>query len=196
VTALDSPTLVLNKHWTAITTAPVRQALVLVFRAAARVICPESYEIYDLERWLERSLERAGDLPSSDQIKTTSAPVERPEVILLSGYGGIPRTEVAFSRRNLYRRDGHRCQYCKRREPTGKLSIDHVIPRSRGGPTSWENCVLACVRCNTKKGNRTPKESGLTLLKPPRRPAWTPLQEALPQARPESWAKFLGKAAG
>jgi 5-methylcytosine-specific restriction endonuclease McrA len=197
VTTLDTPTLVLNKHWAAITTTPVRQALILVFRAAARVICPESYEIYDLEGWLSRSAKTAPTLARSRVIRSPGCSFEVPEVILLSVYGGIPRMEVAFSRRNLYRRDGLRCQYCNSDHSTSDLSIDHVMPRSRGGKTSWENCVLACVRCNTKKANRTPKESGLPLRRKPRRPSWSPLTEIVPQARPPSWARFLrSQAAG
>ena len=87
-------------------------------------------------------------------------PVEIPEVILLSTYGKVPRIEVSFSRKNLYRRDGHACQYCGTHRPSSELSIDHVLPRSRGGRTTWENCVLACVRCNSKKADRTPREVG------------------------------------
>ena len=112
-------------------------------------------------------------------------------MILLCAFGGLPRMEVAFSRKNLFRRDGYRCQYCDARRPTHELSIDHVIPRSRGGQTSWENCVLACIRCNTKKGDRTPRESGLRLRRAPARPAWSPLHETAPQARPASWRAFL-----
>lgn len=193
--ALDAPTLVLNKNWHAITTTTVREALLLLCRAAARAVCPASYEIFDLEAWLDRSARRVAELPRERWVATPSCAIEAPEVILLSAFGGVPRREVAFSRRNLYRRDGFVCQYCKRLLPPSRLSIDHVIPRSRGGSTSWENCVLACVRCNAKKGNRTPQESGLRLSRPPRRPSWSPLSETLPQRRPESWNRFLGKAA-
>ena len=117
--------------------------------------------------------------------------LERPEVILLSSYGGVPRTEVAFSRRNLYRRDGFCCQYCNRSYAPSKLSIDHVLPRSRGGRTTWENCVLACVRCNRKKGSRLPHEVGMHLLHKPVRPNWTPMLE-LPLGRVrQSWERFV-----
>jgi 5-methylcytosine-specific restriction endonuclease McrA len=194
---LETPTLVLNKHWTAVATTTVRQAIVLLCREAARVICPETYEIFDLDSWLSRSVQTCPSLVRARVVRSPGCALEVPEVILLSAYGGLPRMEVAFSRRNLYRRDGLRCQYCAARHATSELSIDHVMPRSRGGETSWENCVLACLRCNTRKANRTPKESGLTLIRAPLRPAWSPLMETVPQARPPSWARFLrGQAAG
>lgn len=194
MSALDLPILVLNKNWTAVCTTTARSTFRLLCRDGARVVCPLSYEVYDLPAWLERSVQRRHDLPKEKVIKTPNCAVECPEVILLSVYGGQPRTEVAFSRRNLYRRDGLCCQYCHSRHTPSQLSIDHVLPRSRGGKTSWENCVLACLRCNTKKANRTPRESGLKLLRPPRRPAWSPLLETLPNLRPESWSKFIRDA--
>jgi len=188
---VEGRTLVLNSNWTAITTTPVRQALVLLCREAAAAICPTSYEVFDLEGWLVRSIERAGALARSRVVKTTAFPVEKPEVILLRRYGGSPRRDVAFSRRNLYRRDGFACQYCGRRRPPDELSIDHVVPRSRGGATNWENCVLACVRCNSKKADKTPRERGLRLRRPPKKPTWSALTEALPAERPESWTSFI-----
>jgi 5-methylcytosine-specific restriction endonuclease McrA len=182
--------LVLNRNWTAITTATVRQAMVLLFRDKAQAICPETYAVYALESWVERSQERVEE-GVGRFLRTPTLPVEAPEVILLCAYGGIPRVEISFSRRNLYRRDGYACQYCGRNRPASELSIDHVLPRSRGGRTTWENCVLACVRCNSKKADRTPREVGFRLLKAPKKPTWSPLIESLPQAQPESWSRFL-----
>ena len=105
----------------------------------------------------------------------------------------MPRLQVAFSRRNLYRRDDHRCQYCGRRGKSGDLSIDHVLPRSRGGMSSWENCVLACVACNHRKADRLPEEIGWQLLKKPIEPTWAPTFEA-PVGRVRiSWEKFISE---
>ena len=182
--------LVLNRNWTAITTATVKQSMILLCRGKASAICTETYAVYALAGWIERSLERV-ETGEAQFLRTPSLPVEIPEVILLSTYGKVPRIEVSFSRKNLYRRDGHACQYCGRHRPSSELSIDHVIPRSRGGRTTWENCVLACVRCNSKKADRTPREVGFSLERPPRRPTWSPLVASLPQTQPESWSKFL-----
>jgi 5-methylcytosine-specific restriction endonuclease McrA len=103
----------------------------------------------------------------------------------------MPRRTVPFSRRNLYRRDGFRCQYCGRKRNTADLSIDHVVPRSRGGRTTWENCVLSCIPCNVRKGNRPAVEAGMALVKAPLRPAWTPYLLVSTAHRRASWAQFV-----
>ena len=95
------------------------------------------------------------------------ADVPFPTVIRLRYYVRVPYKEIPLTRRNLLERDRNTCQYCSSRD---KLTLDHVIPRSRGGKDTWENLVSACVRCNVKKGNRTPKEAEMTLLTKPRRP--------------------------
>jgi 5-methylcytosine-specific restriction endonuclease McrA len=185
--------LVLNRNWTPVSTTTVRRALVLLCRSTAQAICPTTYEVFDLDAWIARSLERQVQLERDRVLRTPSFDVEKPEVILLRAYAGIPRREVSFSRRNLYRRDGYSCQYCGRRRPPDELSIDHVLPRSRGGKTTWDNCVLACVRCNTKKANKTLRESGFTLSRAPAKPTWSPLLDQVPHAHPVSWRKFLDR---
>lgn len=94
--------------------------------------------------------------------------VPLPTVIRLRYYVRVPYKEIPLTRKNLLHRDSHACQYCG--YSGDELTLDHVIPRSRGGPETWENIVTACVRCNVKKGNRTPKEAGLLLQTPPRKP--------------------------
>ena len=91
-----------------------------------------------------------------------------PTVIRLRQYVRVPYKEIPLTRRNLLHRDSHTCQYCGY---SGEgLTLDHVNPRSRGGGDSWENMVTACVRCNVRKGNRTPKEASMPLRNPPRKP--------------------------
>ena len=85
------------------------------------------------------------------------------------------RRGVKFSRINVATRDGFRCQYCGKRFPLGELTYDHVVPRSRGGKTRWENIVMACYACNGRKGHRTPEQAGMKLQKLPVKPAWLPL---------------------
>ena len=91
-----------------------------------------------------------------------------PTVIRLRYYVRVPYKEIPLTRRNVLERDTNTCQYCKAKGD--QLTIDHVIPRSRGGGDTWENLVAACVRCNVRKGNRTPKEAEMTLQTKPRRP--------------------------
>ncbi|MDE3058435.1 MAG: HNH endonuclease [Bacteroidota bacterium] len=91
-----------------------------------------------------------------------------PSVVRLSLYIRVPYKKIILSRKNILRRDGHRCQYCGRGDLP--LTIDHVTPRSRGGEETWENLVCACVQCNNKKGDRTPEEALMQLIRKPIRP--------------------------
>jgi len=102
-------------------------------------------------------------------LRTPSRAVPVPSVIRLARYVRRPlRQKVAFNRRNLFRRDDHRCQYCGKRG--SDLTLDHVIPRSKGGPTSWENVVACCRACNARKRDRTPEQANMTLDRPPKAP--------------------------
>src|SRR5262249_25628141 len=116
-----------------------------------------------------------------------------PEVITLTEYDKIPANAVTFSRRNIYKRDHHTCQFCGKQPGSEELTIDHVLPRSRGGTSTWENCVLACLDCNKRKADRTPQEAHMPLRKNPVRPVWRPLYSQH-NVRIESWSKFLSEA--
>lgn len=105
-------------------------------------------------------------------VRSVSASVRVPSIVRLIRYVRFRRNEAKFSRRNVYARDHYRCQYCRKRYPAEELTCDHVIPRSRGGGTTWTNIVTCCVSCNRKKGGRTPEEAGLTLMSRPERPSW------------------------
>lgn len=184
---LTARVLVLNRNWVPVATTSVRGAFGLLCRGVAFVVCTETYECHDLPRWLGRP---ASGGPS---VGTPRGSVLAPEVIVLSWGGGRPRADVSFTRRNLFRRDGYRCQYCGENVRNREKSIDHVVPRSRGGQTSWENCVLSCLPCNYAKGDRTPREAGLSLVARPARPSWTPLAETDLQEVPPGWKGFLGR---
>ena len=99
-------------------------------------------------------------------------------MLALARYDRLPTQAVAFSRRNIFKRDRFTCQFCGRQPGSEELTIDHVVPRSRGGTSTWENCVLACVPCNARKANRTPEQAGMKLRRAPVRPAWKPLYDA------------------
>ncbi len=183
---LSQPALVLNESWMAIHTVSVRRALRLVCTGAAKAVLPDSFETHSFETWAELAVH-----PDEPCIRTVKLRVKVPEVILLTRYDGLPNPAAVFSRRNLFRRDHNTCQYCGRRPGTSELSIDHVLPRSRGGRSSWENCVLACMGCNRKKRDRTPSEAGLKLAKKPEKPKWSPLLE-IPVGRTRtSWERFI-----
>lgn len=183
---LTDPTLVLNRSWVAITTTTVQSALTLVYRGAARVILPETYQTYDFQTWADLSPPADGRV-----IRTVHKSIPAPEVILLTRHDRMPSRQVPFSRRNLYRRDANTCQYCGRRCSTRDLSIDHVVPKSRGGKTAWDNCVLACIPCNVRKGNRPLDRAGMQLLKQPVRPFWSPCLTVKLGRRLASWERFV-----
>jgi 5-methylcytosine-specific restriction endonuclease McrA len=114
-----------------------------------------------------------------------------PSVIRLRQFVRVPFKALPLTRRNVFQRDGHSCQYCGYQGD--QLSIDHVIPRSRGGGDSWENVTTACLRCNVRKGNRTPREASMPLARVPRRPVSTLYFEATRQIRSgrREWAKYV-----
>jgi 5-methylcytosine-specific restriction endonuclease McrA len=118
-----------------------------------------------------------------------------PRVVVLVAYEHLPKARVRFSRFNIYARDDSTCQYCGRRFPRSDLNLDHVVPRSRGGSTNWENVVCSCVPCNLRKGGRTPEEAGMRLLRHPARPRWTPVfRNAARRAFYREWMPFLSMA--
>ncbi|MGH7163101.1 MAG: HNH endonuclease, partial [Planctomycetota bacterium] len=183
---LNEPTLVLNRSWMAITTTTVRHALSLVYQRAARVICPNTYETHDFDSW--SALAVARDEPC---VRTVSIHIRVPEVIVLALYDGLPHRTVAFSRRNLYRRDHFTCQYCGARPGSEELTIDHILPRSRGGRTTWSNCVLACVECNKRKANRPLTHAAMMLRRLPSEPKWSWDVEIAVGKRRASWDTFI-----
>jgi 5-methylcytosine-specific restriction endonuclease McrA len=101
------------------------------------------------------------------ELSTTRTSYQYPSVIRLRNYIRIPYTKVVLSRRNIMRRDKFSCQYCAKKSD---LTIDHVLPKSRGGKDQWENLVTACEKCNVKKGNKTPQEAQMPLMRKPFRP--------------------------
>lgn len=185
--ALDLPTLVLNRQWTPVHVTSVRHALALLFTDRAHVVCPIYYEVSDFSAWRSRAIK-----DGHPRVRGISFDIEAPEVIVLRGYDRLPPLGVVFNRRNLYRRDENACQYCGARLAPERLTIDHVLPVSRGGRTEWENCVLACHRCNGRKANHTPPEARMKLLRTPVRPEWSPRYAIYARDnRPKSWDRFL-----
>lgn len=184
---LERHILVLNRAWVPIHVTTVRRALCMVYQTAARVVATDTLQTHDFANWV---LQAASGPPNQGWIRTASFTIPAPEVVQLLRYDRVPAHDAPFTRRNLYQRDDYTCQYCGHRAGGEKLSIDHVMPRSKGGRTCWENCVLACVRCNTSKADRTLKESGLRLLRQPRRPRWSPYLSLSGPERLPSWQRF------
>jgi len=195
---LDCNVLVLNKHYMAIRIVGAKRAFSLLFRELAEVVSLEEgrYSNYDFQSWCEVSQFRRQFEPDGhDWVSTVNFYIAVPRIIRLLLYDRLPRTDVKFNRRNIFARDKSRCQYCGRRQPTSELSLDHVIPRSMGGKSMWENVVCSCAECNIKKGGRTPKEARMTLIQKPIKPKHNPLVHVhLGHERYHSWKQFLDHA--
>jgi len=188
---LDGGVLVLNRSWVAIHVAPVRRALSMLYQGAARAVHPSDYSLYDFEDWCELSQSRQ----DGQFVHTPNLSIRVPEVVILIVFNGFVRHEVRFSRRNIFERDKNTCQYCGKRCAKCDLTLDHVTPRSRGGRDSWDNLVLACVRCNIKKGDQTPAEAHMPLLRNPGKPAWLPkLGSRIPKSQIMNWHRFIDAA--
>ncbi len=185
--------LVLNRLWQAVNIVGVKRAFGLLFQDHARVIHSEeeNYHVFDSEEWVEFSMSRTSDNGSSC-MRTVRFRVLVPKVLLLSHYDRLPVKEIKFTRRSIFQRDHFVCQYCGRRFADYQLNLDHVIPRDRGGQTSWENVVSSCLRCNARKANRLPHEAGMRLRRKPRRPQWRPfVSVAAGDGVEESWRHFI-----
>jgi 5-methylcytosine-specific restriction endonuclease McrA len=184
---LDSSVLVLNRVYQPMHVTSVRRAVSLLYQGVARAL-DEEFRLFDFESW-----SAIAAAVNEEAIHTPSRAIRVPRVIVLVAHTHLPRQRVRFSRLNVYARDGSTCQYCGRRLPRSELNLDHVVPRSRGGSTQWENVVCSCVACNLRKGGRTPEEAGMHLLRLPARPRWTAVfRQAARRAIYREWRPFLG----
>jgi 5-methylcytosine-specific restriction endonuclease McrA len=190
--------LVLNRSFVAVHITNVRRALTLLFRDLAEVVHIEEgqYAAYSFGSWRELSAMRAAFRgPDEDWVRGVGFDLQAPRVIRLVACDRSPRQGLRFNRRNVFARDGNLCQYCGRHFATSELSLDHVVPRSRGGITSWENIVCACVACNVRKGGRTPQEARMALVRQPVKPKRSPLLTIkLGNPKYASWKSFVESA--
>lgn len=143
---LTGKVLVLNGNYEPLAICSVEKAIVLMYLSKAELVSSLKHK----------------------EVRSTSVSLPFPSVIRLSCYIRVPFKKVILSRKNILRRDGHRCQYCGATSIT--LTVDHIMPKSRGGEDSWENLVSACLRCNNRKGSQTPEEAQMPLMKRPIRP--------------------------
>ncbi len=195
---LNEKVLVLNRFYTAIRVINARRAFTMLCKQAAEIISVEDgqYITYDLESWTEiADLQQQFEPDAHAWVRTPQLRIAVPKIIRLFAYDRLPRQEVKLNRRNLYARDGSHCQYCGKTFPTRELTIDHVIPRVLGGNHSWSNLVCACVRCNARKGGRTPAQAHMRLIRKPVKPRRNPaITLRLGEARYRSWKAFLNEA--
>jgi len=196
--ALDVSVLVLNRLFMAVRVVRARHAFRLLWKEIAEVVSVEdkTYATYDFWSWAEVSQARRQFHPEShDWVRTVRFELAVPRVIRLLTYDRLPKTRVRLNRRNLFARDENRCQYCGRKVRSTDLSIDHVLPRSRGGRTVWTNVVCACMTCNVRKGGRTPREAGMQMVREPKQPRFSPVISLhAGNEKYRSWKQFLDTA--
>lgn len=163
--------LVLNKCWNAIGSVSMERAIVMLFSPCrdqngvilrdakgeeipkAKIIDPtRDFQDFTWQKWSELKVSHGEDF-----IRSSNLVFRVPEIIVLSKYDKMPQHKIHFSRRMVYKRDNHKCQYCGATPGTEELTIDHIMPRSAGGKTTWDNCVLACIDCNSSKADRVPE---------------------------------------
>ena len=195
---LSCNVLVLNKHYMAVRIIGAKRAFSLLCREIAEVISFEdnNYNNYDFSSWCEISkLKQSFEPENHDWVSTVNLQIAVPRIIRLFFYDRLPKNKVKFNRRNIFARDKNQCQYCGKKFTTKELSLDHVLPRSQGGPSSWKNIVCACLKCNIKKGGRTPERAGMKLITKPVEPKNNPLVHLhLGHRRYSSWKQFLDNA--
>lgn len=191
---LNQQVLVLNRLWQAVNICTVRRALTLLFEGRAQVVFGAndgSFDTFNFNQWKDFSEQS----DSEEWVTSISFKIMVPRVIVLLLFDRFPKKEVKFTRHNIFERDKNTCQYCGQAFERKDLNLDHVIPRDRGGPTTWENIVCSCIRCNTHKGNRTPLEAGMFLIRKPKRPKWRPfVQINLGVQKHDSWKHFIDLA--
>lgn len=185
MSVLAEPVLELNNGWNPLKTTTVRNAFSKIFKGTARIVNPDDCTLHDFESWLMLPY-----VEGHPYMETYAAKIRLPEIIVLNSDGRFGRRDkIAFSRRNLLKRDNHSCQYCGLGFPKNELTVDHVFPKSRGGSSGWLNMVAACFPCNSKKKDLTLAESGMKLLSKPYEPKWSPLFKA--NSFKPSWKQFL-----
>lgn len=183
---LQAPVLILNRNYAPVRVTSARQAFEMLYQGRAQALT-EGYEPRDFEEWC-----LLGARPEDERIGTTAGWLRVPRLMLLSSYDRVPQAPVRLSRRNVFLRDGYRCQYCLERPASRELNLDHVIPRSRGGRSTWDNLVTSCRPCNLRKGRSLPSECGMEPATAPRRPRWSAaVQLEIAPRRFAEWEPFL-----
>lgn len=163
---MNGHVLVLNQDYSALTVCSVERAVVLMHLQKVHLV-----EAAD-ERY----------------VRSPSMKLPWPSIVRLKEYANVPYKRVMLSRKNVLKRDQNTCQYCGEE---GNLTIDHVVPKSRGGRDTWENLVAACVACNNRKGDQTPDEAGMELARQPFRPSYVMFLRDFAGEIHDTWKPYL-----
>ena len=183
---LSSSVLVLNKSFLPVHVTSLKRGLILLYQGVARAV-DENYRTFSFDSWQSLSI-----IEESKSIGLVDRMIRAPRVIILANYDKLPKRYIKFSRANIFLRDKNKCQYCGKEFKKNDLNLDHVIPRTYGGVSSWENVVCSCIKCNRIKGGRTPEEAGMNLIRKPKKPEWSPYYHiSLTNILYKEWMPFL-----
>jgi len=163
---LDSRVLLLNQNYEPMSICSAKRAIILLYLEKAEII-EHNHEM----------------------VHSVSTAIPLPSIVRLCRMIHVPRKRILLNRKNIIKRDRHQCQYCATFD--GSVTVDHILPKDRGGQDSWENLVCACMKCNSKKGNQTPKEAGIVLLKKPRKPGYLFFIQTIVGIPDDRWKPYL-----
>jgi 5-methylcytosine-specific restriction endonuclease McrA len=192
---LDTRVLKLNSLYMPFDTMSVRDALCDLFSGVVEAIYVNDagqYESHDFTSWSQLTEYRVSH--EAEWIHTPRLTFPVPRIVRCMDYDDIPVYEPRLTRAGIMERDHNTCQYCNRKFSTKELNIDHVMPRCRGGKNTWTNLVCSCIACNVKKGDKTPSEAGMVLLKKPIKPI-RKMKFTLPRNTKtySGWDKFVSE---
>ncbi len=165
VESLNASVLVLNASYEYLNVTTLRRAIKLLYKKKAEIV----------------------EAVAGETVSSVNEEHKFPSVIRMRYYIRRPFKDVPLTRKNILERDGHLCQYCGKTGDT----VDHILPKSRGGGDSWTNCVCACSPCNRKKNNHTPKEAGMDLRVTPRKPSAIPWLRSRKITSRRDWGRYL-----
>ncbi|MBD3217414.1 MAG: HNH endonuclease [candidate division Zixibacteria bacterium] len=164
---LNRNVLILNQNYEPLTVCSVKRAVVMMLLGKVEMI-----ETLD-----------------GHMLHSVSAAIRVPSVVRLGFYVKVPRKRIFLSRKNIIKRDGHKCMYCGRTD--GAMTVDHVVPKRMGGKDTWENLVCACTKCNNRKGDRTPEQANMTLIKKPKKPNHLMFIQRFIGISDDNWKPYL-----
>ena len=194
---LKGNVLILNKFWQPMYLVSLEEAINILFQERGKIIL-EDYGLLDLDDWLNYSEIILSENNNLSYIQTKTKRLIKPSIILMHNNHYQPRIEISFSRKLIEIRDNNTCQYCGKKLSRHNKTIDHVIPKSKGGQNTWENVVLCCRKCNRKKGDKTPEEANMKLINKPKKPKLIEMMikkiNNSDEKEMKMWLKFLNKA--
>jgi len=192
VNILNTQALVLNKGWAAIQLKTVRRVLKDAIAGKVAFIDPKDWQLYTFEEWSKLPVAAGDDYIRAGRDKNGELhKIRCPGIARDYDYSKVPRHEVRMTRKNLYLRDNGLCQYCGVSLRFSEATVDHVVPKSKGGGSTWDNQVTCCLRCNSKKADSTMEAVGYKLRKRPTKPEWFTLQSRAHGPPKAGWEKFF-----